>query len=205
MSNESKSLFGQEFLTAEREAHYQRIENELELEDGWEAYTNTDSIEIKTDSDGDNFSINSNGDAHWVQPEDTYTPLPGGGTNPMPDPTTPNGPKPGVPDADDFDLPGDADDWAEYVKKVKEREEADIDSEPDPEELEAHEERVNKLVKALLKWLLKQDRSEVHMADFMEDFDVVQKALVKVRSGQLLSDIEMHALNRIYNDYGRQE
>lgn len=167
----------------------------------------SDSIEIKTDSDGENVTDNPATTITTDSPDLTYVST--GGNNPPPDPIRRTPQDPLDPPGDDLpiDPPEDAEDWAEYVKKAKQEgvdvEGTDLDQ-PDPKKLEAHRECVEKLVEALMQYLLSNDHSDVHMGGFMEDFDVVQKAMTKVRSGKLLSDIEIHALNKIYDQYGRQ-
>lgn len=134
----------------------------------------------------------------------TYVPRPGQ----QPDPIKKTPPDPIKPDRGDIDnTPNiDPEQFREWVKQAKEEEaEKEPEDKVDPETLEAHRKRVEKLVDVLLEYLLKSDRSDVHMSGFMDEFEVVQKAMTTVRKGELLTDIEMHALNNIYEKYASDQ
>lgn len=123
------------------------------------------------------FSDNASGDSNLLRMDfgdqgSDWTYKPGQ----QPDPIKKRPQDPVKPDPGDTDnTPNiDPDKFREWVKQAEEEAEAgESDDAVDPETLEAHRKRVERLVEALLEYLLKNDRSDVHMSGFTDEFEIV--------------------------------
>lgn len=151
---------------------------------GIQSSDNTDNIKITPDTD-------------WTYIPDPQQP----GRQTQPSPFDP-------PDIDPDTSPSEMEEgFREWIKKevASGNNSSDGDRVADPEKLKKQVERVEKLARRMLEWLAKRNRSDIHMGEFYDDFDLIQEALSKVKAGTPLTEIEMRSLNRVYQDYRNED